>query len=130
MEELKGNESTTFFYRTKNHSTLSGAFECNYFDGGGGVGSKTSQSSKVQMPGESLRERECLGFEVTDALPAAQKNSSNQDHRPSLYWSYFNLKSNWLREEGFLVMITVHCKLNQMNAFIHITFNPPLKIGV
>ena len=38
-----------------------------------GVGSKTSQSSKVQMPGESLREGECLGFEVTDALPAAQK---------------------------------------------------------
>ena len=38
MEELKGNESTTFFDRTKNHSTLSGAFECNYFDGGeGGV---------------------------------------------------------------------------------------------
>ena len=82
------------------------------------------------MPGESLRERECLGFEVTNALPATQKNSSNQDHRPSQYWSYFNLKSDWLREEGFLVMITVHCKLNQMNAFIHITFNPPLKIGV
>ena len=107
MEELKGNKPTTFFDRTKNHSTLSGAFECNYFDGGGGVGSKTSQSSKVQMPGESLRERECLGFEVTNALPANQKNSSNQDHRPSQYWSYFNLKSDWLREEGFLVMITV-----------------------
>ena len=72
MEELKGNESTTFFYRTKNHSTLSGALKCNYFDGGE-VGSKTSQSSKVQMPGESLRERECLGFEVTNALPATQK---------------------------------------------------------
>ena len=80
------------------------------------------------MPGESLREGECLGFQVTDALPAAQKKISNQDHRPSLYWSYFNLKSDWLREEGFLVMITVHCKLNQMNAFIHITFNPALKI--
>ena len=38
MEELKGNESTTFFDRTKNHSTLSGAFECNYFDGGVGGG--------------------------------------------------------------------------------------------
>ena len=71
--KLKGNESTTFFDRTKNHSTLSGAFECNYFDGGGGVGSKTSQSSKVQMPGESLREGECLSFEVTDALLAAKK---------------------------------------------------------
>ena len=93
MEELKGNESTTFFDRTKNHSTLSGAFECNYFDGGGG-GSKTSQSSKVQMPGESLREGECLGFEVTDALPATQKYSSNQDHRPSQYWFYFKLKSD------------------------------------
>ena len=85
MQELKGNESTTFFARTKNHSTLSG---------GGGLGSKTSQSSKVQMPGESLRERECLGFEVTNALAATQKNSSNQDHRPSQYWSYFNLKSD------------------------------------
>ena len=39
----------------------------------GRVGNKTSQSSKVQMPGESLREGECLGFEVTDALPATQK---------------------------------------------------------
>ena len=38
MEEIKGNESTTFFDRTKNHSTLSGEFECNYFDGGGGGG--------------------------------------------------------------------------------------------
>ena len=73
MEELKGNESTTFFDRTKNHSTLSGAFECNYFDGGR-VGSKTSQSSKVQMPGESLRERECLGFEVTNALRACEQH--------------------------------------------------------
>ena len=74
MEELKGNESTTFFDRTKNHSTLSGTFECNYVDGReGGLGSKTSQSSKVQMPGESHRERECLGFEVTNALPATQK---------------------------------------------------------
>lgn len=45
MEELKGNESTTFFYRTKNHSTLSGAFECNYFDGGGGGGWGVKQAN-------------------------------------------------------------------------------------
>ena len=46
------------------------------------------------MPRESFREGECLGFEVTDALPATQKYSSNQDHRPSQYWFYFKLKSD------------------------------------
>ena len=50
MEELKGNESTTFFDRTKNHSTLSGAFECNYFDGGGG-GIKQANLQKYKCQG-------------------------------------------------------------------------------
>ena len=51
MEELKGNESTTFFDRTKNHSTLSGAFECNYFDGGGGWGVKQANLQKYKCQG-------------------------------------------------------------------------------
>ena len=52
MEELKGNESTTFFDRTKNHSTLSGSFECNYFDGGGGGwGVKQANLQKYKCQG-------------------------------------------------------------------------------
>ena len=52
MEELKGNKPTTFFDRTKNHSTLSGAFECNYFEGGGGGwGVKQANLQKYKCQG-------------------------------------------------------------------------------